>query len=122
MYTGGINGNLYWWSKGSLKNNVQAHNGPIQCIRYISELHEGKPTIITGGSDKLICFIDPIDLSSLRQIPVESVPRSVDFSKFLLIGLRNGSILEFDITKNIKEIIMQSHHDGELWAATLIEE
>jgi len=50
------------------------------------------------------------------------VPRSVDFSKFLLIGLRNGSILEYDINRNIKEVIMHSHHDGELWAVTLIEE
>ena len=30
--------------------------------------------------------------------------------------------MEFDIAKNIKEVIMHSHHDGELWAATLIEE
>jgi len=50
------------------------------------------------------------------------VPRSVDFVKFLLIGQRNGNILEYDITRNIKEVIMQSHHDGELWALALIEE
>jgi hypothetical protein len=30
--------------------------------------------------------------------------------------------LEFDIVKSVKEIIMQSHHDGELWAGALIEE
>jgi hypothetical protein len=50
------------------------------------------------------------------------VARSVDYSKFLLIGQRNGSILEYDVTRNIKEVIMHSHNDGELWAVALIEE
>ena len=122
IYTGGINGNLYFWLNGSMKTNAQIHNGPIICVRYIKELHEGLPTIITGGSDKLVCFVDPVTLSSLRQIQLDSVPRSVDYAKFLLIGQRNGNILEYDITRNIKEVIMHSHHDGELWALTLIEE
>ncbi len=69
-----------------------------------------------------MCFFDPVTLTSLRQITVDSVPRSVDFSKFLLIGLRNGNILEYDIVKSVKEVIMQSHHDGELWAGCVIED
>ena len=49
------------------------------------------------------------------------MPRSVDYSKFLLVGLRNGQILEFDITNNAKECIMHSHHDGESWGLVVIE-
>lgn len=51
----------------------------------------------------------------------ESIPRSVDVNKYLLIGLKNGSIVEIDVTSSIKEIIMHSHHDGELWGLTTIE-
>jgi hypothetical protein len=46
----------------------------------------------------------------------------VDFAKFVLIGQRNGSIVEFDINKNARETIMHSHHDGEVWGLTIIEE
>lgn len=52
---------------------------------------------------------------------VDAVPRSVDYSRFLLVGLRNGSILEFDITNNAKESVMGSHHDGEAWGLCILE-
>jgi len=52
---------------------------------------------------------------------VDAVPRSVDYSKFLLVGLRNGSILEFDITNNAKESIMVAHHDGETWGLCMLD-
>jgi WD40 repeat protein len=88
----------------------------------MKEFTDGHPTLITGGSDQLVCFVDPATLTSIRQIQLDSVPRSVDFAKFLLVGQRNGNILEYDINRNIKEVIMHSHHDGELWAISLIEE
>jgi hypothetical protein len=52
---------------------------------------------------------------------VDSIPRSVDVSKYLLVGMRNGSIAEYDIQKNAKEVIMHSHCEGEVWGLTAIE-
>lgn len=36
--------------------------------------------------------------------------------------MRNGTMVEYDITKNAKEVIMHSHHDGEVWGLCVIEE
>ncbi len=70
----------------------------------------------------IINIIDPSALSILKTIKTDGVPRSLDFSKFLLIGQRNGSIVEYDINKEVRETIMHSHHDGELWGLAILEE
>ena len=44
----------------------------------------------------------------------------MDYQKYLLVGLKNGSIVEFDIKKNAKEVIMHSHHDGEVWGLCVV--
>lgn len=51
---------------------------------------------------------------------VESIPKSVDFMRYLLVGLKNGNITEYDIRKNGKEVIMRSHCDGEVWGLCVI--
>jgi WD40 repeat protein len=78
--------------------------------------------LFSGGSDKKIFISEPSTLDTIYSILLDGVPRSVDFSKFLLVGLRNGHIVECDINKNAKETIMHSHHDGEVWGLCLIEE
>ena len=70
----------------------------------------------------MIFITDPSTLDVSTSILFDGVPRSVDYCKFLLVGLRNGHIVECDITKNAKETIMHSHHDGEVWGFTMIEE
>ena len=35
--------------------------------------------------------------------------------------MRNGNIVEYDITRNAKEVIMHSHHDGEVWGLCIME-
>ena len=35
--------------------------------------------------------------------------------RFLLVGFRNGSIAEYMIDTQQREVIMYSHHDGEVW-------
>lgn len=86
--------------------------------------------IISGGKDKKIAIIEAkggnfklekfIDLSS-------SFPRSVDlFNGNLLVGLRNGTIVEFQnalTAENATEkALMQSHFEGEVWGIDLIED
>jgi hypothetical protein len=38
----------------------------------------------------------------------------------LLAGLKNGSIVEFDLQSGAREVIMHSHHDGEVWGLCLV--
>jgi hypothetical protein len=70
----------------------------------------------------MVYISDPATLEVTTSIVFEGVPISVDYSKFLLVGLRNGHIVECDITKNAKETIMHSHHDGEIWGLAVLEE
>jgi hypothetical protein len=70
----------------------------------------------------MIYILSPSQMLPVTSILFEGVPKSVDFSKFLLVGLRNGHIVECDITKNAKETIMHSHHDGEVWGLAVLEE
>ena len=84
--------------------------------------------LVSGGKDKRICIISAqggafklekfIDISS-------SFPRSLDlFNGNLLVGLRNGSIVEFknalsDETPTEK-VLMQSHFEGEVWGLSVV--
>ena len=51
---------------------------------------------------------------------VEAIPKSLDFGKYLLAGLKNGNILEYDISKNARDVIMHSHFEGEVWGLCII--
>lgn len=68
-----------------------------------------------GGVFKLEKFVD---ISS-------SFPRSIDFFQGnLLVGLRNGSILEFkDVMTSDspqENVVMRSHFEGEVWGLELV--
>ena len=69
----------------------------------------------TGGNFKLEKFVD---ISS-------SFPRSIDFfNGNLLVGLRNGSILEFkDVMTSdspVENCLVQSHFEGEVWGLEVV--
>lgn len=101
---------------------MKAHSAQITSIEAVG----GK--IISGGKDKRIAIIEAkggnfklekfIDLTA-------SFPKSIDlFNGNLLVGLRNGSIVEFkgaiagDATENT---ILASHFEGEVWGLELID-
>ncbi|TNV83122.1 hypothetical protein FGO68_gene10203 [Halteria grandinella] len=125
-FTGGQNGTIYKWAAeytGKLVNQQkEIHKGVIHCINYAELGFQGRPSIISGGMDQLVQFLDPETLERLVHVILEGVPRSVDYSKFLLVGMRNGSIVECDILKEVKETIMYSHHDGEVWGLCQVDE
>lgn len=93
-FTGGENGQIQVWSDAcQAVKCIKAHASGITAI----EAAQGK--VISGGKDKRVAIISAaggnfklekfVDFSS-------SFPRSIDFSNGnLLVGLRNGSILEF---------------------------
>ena len=102
---------------------MKAHSSQITAIESVA----GK--IVTGGKDKKVAIIEAkggnfklekfIDLSG-------SFPRSVDFfNGNLLVGLRNGTIVEFQNAlagDAAEKAIMQSHFEGEVWGIDLIED
>lgn len=36
------------------------------------------------------------------------------------MGLKNGNIVEYDLAEKSKEVIMSSHHDGEVWGLAVM--
>lgn len=36
-------------------------------------------------------------MAIIKTLPTDSVPRSLDYMRYLLVGLRNGNIMEYDI-------------------------
>lgn len=58
-------------------------------------------------------------------MPCDSPPRSIDlFNNIVLLGLKNGSIVEFPFTQDGKgkqNVVMTSHCDGEVWGIDICE-
>lgn len=65
---------------------------------------------------------DPSTMQKKFSMKVDHTTRSVDFHKFLLIGQRNGVIIECDVVKQAHQTIMEAHFDGETWGLTLMNE
>ena len=122
-YTGGENGQIQVWSDAcQAVKCIKAHAAGITGI----EATQGK--LISGGKDKRVCIMSAsngnfklekfVDFSS-------SYPRSIDFfNDNLLVGLRNGSILEFKDVMNqdnpVEECLIQSHFEGEVWGLEVV--
>jgi WD40 repeat protein len=70
----------------------------------------------------VVHILNPQDFSIIHIIEVNAIPRSLDMRlQNVLIGLSNGSIVEYDVSQKMQEVIMHSHHEGEVWGLTLIE-
>lgn len=127
-YTGGDNGLIQVWSNDcSVVKSVKAHALTVTAVttegnKLISGSKDQKIAIISiapGGNFKLEKLIDISGIESLASLPLNT-PKSVDFYKGnLLIGLRNGSILELknalEADSNQPTVVAQSHFEGEAW-------
>lgn len=52
-----------------------------------------------------------------------SFPKAIDFfNGKLLVGLRNGTILEIDAASEEKKTLLASHHEGEAWGLAIMDE
>lgn len=91
-------------------------------------------SIAAGGNFKLDKLIDLTSFSALSNIPL-NWPKSVDtYAKMsesrgqhLLVGLRNGTILEVPLAAQESEsqeprILQQSHFEGETWGLAVTED
>lgn len=121
MFCGGSSGQIFKFSQAVNKaTGYQVHKGVIHCVKYIAQYEDNKSVILSGGTDKVVKVSDATTMQELNLITLDSCPRSVDYARYLLIGLRNGSVVECDVKKEIKETIAHSHHDGEVWGLCVI--
>lgn len=117
-YTGGENGQIQVWADScAAVKCIKAHSGAITSI----EATQGK--IISGGKDKRVCIMSASGGNFKLEKFVDfqaSFPKSLDlFNGHLLVGMRNGSILEFkDVMTTetpVENCVLQSHFEGEIW-------
>jgi len=126
LYSGGDSGLIYVWNdKCEVVKTIKAHAEPVTSIIYsqgklISGSKESKIAIITnaGGNFKLEKTVD-LGYMALKY------PKSIDFfNNNLLLGLRNGSIMEVKNVldeKSETKILTHSHYEGETWGLTVFE-
>jgi len=134
-YTGGENGLIQVWSSEcTVAKTIKAHADKVVSIttdgnKLISGSKDQKVAIISiaaGGNFKLDKLIDLSSIVALQGIPL-NWPKSVDYFKGnLLVGLRNGTILEVPSAQDaeMKEprILCQSHFEGETWGLQVTED
>lgn len=107
-YAGAINGEIVTFEGNSMKGKKAAHKGIIHTINFV----DGK--LITGGQDKKLIVWDGA-MNPVITIALPAVPRACDLKDGLYaIGMRDGTIALYKGDKE-EQIVMKSHHDGEVW-------
>ncbi len=83
---------------------------------------EGK--LYSGAKDGFVKIIDPASNSEIGSIDFGGVLiRAIDvMGDNALVGLRNGCIYKVNIPTNQKEMIMESHSDGEIWGLSVVND
>jgi microtubule-associated protein-like 6 len=125
-YTGGGNGSIYVWKEHNLVKLIPAHNGPIFSIYA----HEKWEAYVTGGKDGSIVLwngdFNQIHKYTLNKASLSKKTRGTLLndnpsiraislaSKKILIGTKNGEILDID-KDGVMGIVVQGHGEGELW-------
>lgn len=111
--SGSLLGELYVWSGSACLKVLKGHTKPITAISCSSD-----GTVITGGTDRVLNVWDK-SLTIVKTIELPSNPVGIDQDEkgSILIGLRNGNIIQWcnDETKTL----MVSHSDGEVWGLAL---
>lgn len=126
-YTGGDNGLIQLWANdNAVAKTIKAHSASVTAIatdknKLLSGSKDQKVAIITilgAGNFKLEKLIDLSSITPSLPLPIA---KSLDFYQGnLLVGLRNGTILELKSalepdSKEQPQIKIQSHFTGEAW-------
>ncbi len=112
-YTGGCNSKIYVWQAGGreLEKTWSTHKGGFICtIRWVNG------TLVSGGKDGNVIVTDTATGNATATINFGGLVRAVDVNNGnLLVGLRSGDIYECSQDGNNKQLLMESHHEGEAW-------
>ena len=125
-YTGGGNGSVFMWKDQRLAKVIPAHNGPIFAIYA----HEQWEAYVSGGKDGCIILwnnqFSQIHKYSLNKTSLTKNSKGMLLfdnpsvraislaSKKILIGTKNGEIIDID-KDGVMSIVTQGHGEGELW-------
>jgi microtubule-associated protein-like 6 len=111
-YTGGCNSLIYVWGQRELTSTIKAHSGGFICALRFAE---GK--LYSGGKDGNVAIINTQSLSVEKTLNFNGVLiRAIDVvGNKALVGLRDGTIFQCDIASGAKQVIMESHSEGEVW-------
>ena len=114
-YAGGANALIYVWAGNSCQKTLGFHeSGFIGALNWV----EGK--LYSGGKDGRVCIIDTNTMECCEAISFGILPRAVDVQNgCMVVGLRNGSIVECNVESKEQCTYMQSHNDGEVWGLAL---
>ena len=111
FYTGASNSGIYCWRGNTLFKVLYVHEkGFVGSITWI----EGK--LYSGGRDGNVCITNTESFECEKKITFGVLPRALDVKdNMMVVGLRNGSIIECNMDDNQMTTYMQSHNDGEVW-------
>lgn len=114
-YAGGANALIYVWTGNSCKQTLGCHErGFVGSINWIEGM------LYSGGKDGRVCVTDTSSMQCIKAIDFGMLPRAIDvFGGNLVVGLRNGSIVECNLESQEMTTYMQSHNDGEVWGLAL---
>ena len=113
-YSGGANSLIHCWRNRQLAKAYQVHeSGFVGAIKVFNNL------VFSGGRDGNIVISNPNTEQVERTVNVGALVRAIDYMDGnILVGTREGTIVEIDESDNIKTY-MTSHSDGEVWGLAL---
>lgn len=72
--------------------------------------------LYSGGRDGKVCITNTDTMDPESSIDFGWLPRAIDvMGTNMIVGLRNGSIIECNLEDLSQKTYMQSHNDGEVW-------
>jgi WD40 repeat protein len=125
VISGGSDGKLYHWSFDTIVKEYENNKGPVTSVACRVDAKGGELVIAGGKDTSLTVYSFSGALIKLWSIMVDAPALSVDlFNGQLLLGLKNGSIVEMPYTANGSgkpNIVMTSHSDGEVWGLDVVD-
>jgi WD40 repeat protein len=115
-YTGAVNSQIYVWPSNNLASTIPAHKGGFICAMKWSC---GK--LYSGGKDGNIVITNTESLTVENTISFDGVLiRAIDVNGSKgLVGMRDGTIFNWDVGTTTKTVIMKGHSDGEVWGLAM---
>ena len=115
MYAGAANSLIYVYGGNQPRKAIGfTGKGFIGAINWV----EGK--LYAGSRSGMVSVIDSASMECLENIDFGMLPRAIDAKDGnLIVGLRNGSIVQCNLESKEQTTYMQSHNDGEVWGLAL---
>lgn len=111
-FSGSIDGSVYVWNGNSCAKSVSITTG------FVNSICVAEDKILAGGKDSIIVLDS--NLAKTGNIAVGAQVRALDTDGTnILVGLRDGTILEVSSDGSNNNILMQSHSDGEAWGLAI---